>query len=96
MKFRLKNNPGQRAIVPNIQMETQMNEPLSIKIFLTKGSASGLRTADISNWSGKAIACSRNELDELAKREEATRPGVYFLIGNNNSGQRAIVSNILM
>jgi len=60
-----------------------MNEPLSIKIFLAKGSASSLRTAEISNWSGKAIACSRKELDELAKREEASRPGVYFLVGND-------------
>lgn len=65
-----------------------MNEPLSIKIFLAKGSASSLRTAEISNWSGKAIACSRSELDEMAKREEATRPGVYFLIGNDiNTGE---------
>lgn len=60
-----------------------MSEPLSIKIFLAKGSASSLRTAEISNWSGKAIACSRAELDELAKRDEAIRPGVYFLIGND-------------
>lgn len=60
-----------------------MNEPLSIKIFLAKGSASSLRTAEISNWSGKAIACSRTEIDELVKREEAIRPGVYFLIGND-------------
>jgi len=60
-----------------------MSEPLSIKIFLSKGSSSSLRTAEISNWSGKAIACSRKELDELARREEASRPGVYFLIGND-------------
>ncbi len=60
-----------------------MSEPLSIKIFLAKGSSSGLRTAEISNWSGKAIACSRKELDDLSKREESSRPGVYFLIGNN-------------
>jgi len=60
-----------------------MSEPLSIKIFLAKGSSSGLRTAEISNWSGKAIACSRKELDELSKREESSRPGVYFLIGND-------------
>ena len=60
-----------------------MNEPLSIKIFLAKGSSSSLRTAEISNWSGKSIACSRNELNELTKREEANRPGVYFLIGND-------------
>ncbi len=60
-----------------------MNEPLSIKLFLVKGSSSGLRTAEISNWSGKAIACSRKELGELSKREEASRPGVYFLIGSD-------------
>lgn len=68
-----------------------MNESLSIKIFLAKGSASSLRTAEISNWSGKAIACSRKELDELAKREEAIRPGVYFLIGNDvESGEPSV------
>ncbi len=60
-----------------------MNEPLSIKLFLVKGSSSGLRTAEISNWSGKAIACSRKELGELSKRDEASRPGVYFLIGSD-------------
>lgn len=61
-----------------------MSEPLSIKIFLAKGSSSSLRTAEISNWSGKAIACSRKELDELSKRNEASRPGVYFLIGKDS------------
>lgn len=62
-----------------------MTEPLSIKLFLVKGSSSGLRTAEISNWSGKAIACSRKELNEFSKREEASRPGVYFLIGNDEA-----------
>lgn len=61
-----------------------MSEPLSIKIFLAKGSSSSLRTAEISNWSGKAIACSRAELAELSEREEASRPGVYFLIGSDD------------
>ena len=67
-----------------------MNEPLSIKVFLVMGSSSALRTAEISNWSGKAIACSRYELAELNQREEAKRPGVYFLIGNDpESGEPA-------
>lgn len=61
-----------------------MTEPLSIKIFLAKGSSSSLRTAEISNWSGKAIACSRKEIDELSQRVEASRPGVYFLIGKDS------------
>lgn len=57
--------------------------PLSIKIFLAHGSATGLRTAEISNWSGKALGCSRSELSALAEREEASRPGVYVLIGTD-------------
>ena len=32
-----------------------MSESLSIKLFLVKGSSSGLRTAEIFNWSGKAL-----------------------------------------
>ncbi len=56
-------------------------EALSIKIFLPKGNANGLRTAEMSNWSGKAIACSRAELNDLAAREEAGHPGVYILVG---------------
>jgi hypothetical protein len=60
-----------------------VSEALSIKVFLLKGSSSSLRTAEISNWSGKAIASSRKELDELSRREEASRPGVYFLIGSD-------------
>lgn len=68
-----------------------MTEPLSIKIFLAKGSSSSLRTAEISNWSGKAIACSRKELDELSKREESSRPGIYILIGNDiKSGEPSV------
>lgn len=65
-----------------------MSEALSITLFLPKGTATSLRTAEISNWSGKAIACSRQEIEELAKREEAGRPGIYFLIGTDtDSGE---------
>jgi len=58
-------------------------EPLSIKLFLPKGSSDLLRVAEISNWSGKAIACSREELSELCGRDEAGGAGVYFLVGSD-------------
>jgi len=58
------------------------NEPISIKLFLPKGSSDRLRVAELSNWSGKAVACSREELSELCSRDEARQPGVYFLVGN--------------
>lgn len=55
--------------------------PATIKIFLTDGNPEGIRTAELSNWTGKAIAGPRSELAELLKREELANPGVYFLYG---------------
>jgi len=55
----------------------------TIKLFLPLGDAKSLRTAEISNWTGKAIAAPRTELDELLAREELEKAGVYILIGND-------------
>ena len=55
----------------------------TIKLFLPQGDAKSLRTAEISNWSGKAIAAPRTEVDELLAREELGKPGVYLLIGSD-------------
>ncbi len=63
----------------------------TIKIFLVHGSPKGLRTAELSNWSGKAVAAPRNELAALLKRAELSNPGVYFLSGvDSDSGDNAI------
>ncbi|HEY3441424.1 MAG TPA: GIY-YIG nuclease family protein [Paludibaculum sp.] len=53
----------------------------TIKLFLPRGDAKSLRTAEISNWTGKAIAAPRTELDGLLAREELGSAGVYILIG---------------
>jgi hypothetical protein len=53
----------------------------TIKIYLPHGDPKRLRTGEISNWSGKAVAGPRTELDQLLKREEATNVGVYLLTG---------------
>jgi Domain of unknown function (DUF4357) len=55
----------------------------TIKLFLPRGDAKSLRTAEISNWTGKAIAAPRTELDELLRREELDKSGVYILIGTD-------------
>jgi hypothetical protein len=55
----------------------------TIKLFLPRGDAKSLRTAEISNWTGKAIAAPRTELNELLTREELDKAGVYILIGND-------------
>lgn len=55
----------------------------TIKLFLPLGDAKSLRTAEISNWTGKAIAAPRTELEELLAREELDKPGIYILTGSN-------------
>ncbi len=55
----------------------------TIKLFLPRGDAKSLRTAEISNWTGKAVAAPRTELDELLAREELEKAGVYILIGHD-------------
>ncbi len=59
-------------------------KPTTIKLFLIEGDPKGLRTAQLSNWSGKSVAGPRSRLEDLRKREESKKPGVYMLIGKND------------
>lgn len=55
----------------------------TIKLFLPHGDAKRLRVGEVSNWTGKALAAPRTELDDLVAREELESAGVYFLLGTN-------------
>src|SRR6266849_8445499 len=63
----------------------------TIKLFLVHGDAKRLRTAELSNWTGKAVAGPRSELDGVLARDEASKSGVYFLSGTDSeSGKPAV------
>jgi len=63
----------------------------TIKLFLVHGDAKRLRTAELSNWTGKAVAGPRSELDGVLTRDEAGKSGVYFLSGTESeSGKPAV------
>lgn len=63
----------------------------TIKIFLVHGDPKRLRTAELSNWTGKAVAGPRSEFESVLAREEAQGAGVYFLTGiDSESGEPAI------
>jgi hypothetical protein len=63
----------------------------TIKIFLAHGDPKRLRTAELSNWTGKAVAGPRSEFDSVLAREESSNSGVYFLTGNDpESGKTAV------
>jgi hypothetical protein len=53
----------------------------TIKIFLAHGDPKRLRTAELSNWTGKAVAGPRSEFDSVLAREESQKSGIYFLTG---------------
>jgi len=58
-------------------------QPATIKIFLTDGKPDGIRTSEISNWSGMAIAGPRSDLKLLRERAELNNVGIYFLVGED-------------
>ncbi len=66
-------------------------ETATLKLFLTKGDPKRLRTAEISNWTGKAVAGPRAELDGILARDEAHHSGIYFLTGTDpDTGKDAV------
>ncbi|WMS45288.1 GIY-YIG nuclease family protein (plasmid) [Acuticoccus sp. MNP-M23] len=53
----------------------------SVRLFLADGTASGLITAEIMNWTGHVLTGSRSGLPAFLKRVELDRTGLYFLTG---------------
>jgi hypothetical protein len=61
----------------------------SIRIFLVDGTPTGLRTAEIPNWTGHVLVAPRIRISEALLRPEAAKTGVYLLVGEEAG--RAIV-----
>ena len=62
-----------------------------IRIYLADDTASGIRHAEITNWTGQALACPRTRFPELRNWDVIKRPGVYFLLGiNDETGEDAV------
>jgi hypothetical protein len=51
----------------------------SVKLFLAEGSATGILTAEIINWTGHTLAAPRTRLDAALQRDELKRTGIYIL-----------------
>jgi len=55
----------------------------SIRVYLADGIATGIKHAEIVNWTGQAISCPRKRISELKEWPESKSPGVYFLLGED-------------
>jgi hypothetical protein len=53
----------------------------TLKIFLAFGDPKRLRTAELSNWTGKAVAGPRSEFEKVLEREG--KQGRHILIINH-------------
>lgn len=65
----------------------------TVRVFMPDGKPTGIRHAEVVNWTGQAIACPRHRVSELAAGwpEEASRPGVYMLFGESDIANREAV-----
>lgn len=63
----------------------------TIRIYLDDGSITGIRHAEIVNWTGQAISAPRTQIKLLLNWSESQKPGVYFLFGvDAESGNQAL------
>lgn len=63
-----------------------MTKGRSVKLYLVDGTASGILTAEIMNWTGHVLAAPRTRLEDVLPRSELKRTGVYFLYGSDDEG----------
>jgi len=62
---------------------SKINGRRTVRLFLVDGSQAGLVTAEIINWTGHILIAPRSSIGEALKRDEASRTGVYFLVGED-------------
>jgi hypothetical protein len=53
----------------------------SVRLYLADGTAMGILTAEIINWTGHTLAGPRTRLEDALKREELRRTGIYLIYG---------------
>lgn len=61
--------------------------PQTIQIFLPDGNPRGVRIAEITNRTVKAILFPRNQFDYILTRNELSNVGFYFLFGESEVGK---------
>lgn len=64
-----------------------MTRPQTIQIFLPDGNPRGVRIAEITNRTVKAILFPRNQFDYILTRSELSNVGYYFLFGEAETGK---------
>ena len=56
-------------------------DPFTIRIFVPDGDPEGVRIIDRMNWTGRGIVFPRGKWDDMRKRPDLAKTGVYILVG---------------
>ena len=67
------------AVIGPIMQPT--SQAFTLRIFVPDGDPEGVRLIDRMNWTGLAIVFPRSEWQEVRKRQEFERTGIYILTG---------------
>lgn len=63
----------------------------TIKLYIMGSETKHLKSAELSNWTGKAFIGSRKHMGLIKEMEELKKPGIYFLVSQaENSVQKNI------
>ena len=62
----------------------------TIRIYLPDGVATGIKSAELVNWTGQALVCPRGRVGELSKWPQSQRLGVYILVGEDPEGSKRL------
>jgi len=63
----------------------------TIKLYISGEETKNLKSAELSNWSGKSYIGERKHVPFLLKIDELANPGIYFLLSQNEQiGQKSI------
>ncbi len=58
-----------------------MSQAFTLRIFVPDGDPEGVRFIDRMNWTGLGIVFPRSNWQEIRKRQEFERTGIYILTG---------------
>lgn len=60
-----------------------LNRGRSVRLFLADGSATGIISAEIINWTGQVLVGPRTRLGAALKRDEIRKTGVYIIYSSD-------------
>lgn len=66
----------------------KMQTPKKIETLLIDGTPQGLRYHDLANWNGRIFIAPRTSFNDLLKRSELAKSGIYILVGEDEKTNR--------